>query len=195
MEKIQELTDKLYREGVEKGETEAARLVAGAREEAAGLVEKAQAEADDIVARARKKAQEEEAHTKAELKLAAGQALEALKSEVANLISSQMAAQAARGLASDKDFMGKLVLTMAKNWAAGGDMTVGTPDAEALTAYVKENARKMLDKGLKIEKVNGRAASFSIAPEDGAYRVDFGPEELAAYFKDFLRPKLVEMLF
>ena len=37
--KIQELTDKIYREGVEKGNEEAQRLISSAHEEAAKIVE------------------------------------------------------------------------------------------------------------------------------------------------------------
>ena len=43
--KIQELTDKIYREGVEKGNEEAQRLVSNAREEAAKIIEDARKEA------------------------------------------------------------------------------------------------------------------------------------------------------
>ena len=39
--KIQELTDKIYREGVEKGNEEARRLIANAQEEAKKIVEDA----------------------------------------------------------------------------------------------------------------------------------------------------------
>ena len=195
MEKIQELTEKLYREGVEKGEAEAARLVGEAREEAGKLLAGAREEADKLLAEARKKAKETEDNTRSELKLAAGQALEALKSEVTDMISARLASNAATELTAEKDFMGRFVVAMAGNWAADGGMTVSTPEADALTAYVRENAKKLLAGGLKIEKVAGRRASFSIAPADGGYRVDFGPEEFAAYFKDFLRPRLVEMLF
>ena len=39
--KIQELTDKIYREGVEKGNEEAQRLISSAHEEAAKIVEDA----------------------------------------------------------------------------------------------------------------------------------------------------------
>ena len=74
MEKIQELTDKLYREGVEKGEAEATRLVEAAREEAAKILAGAQEEADKILADTDKKSKDLENNTKAELKLAAGQA-------------------------------------------------------------------------------------------------------------------------
>ena len=39
--KIQELTDKIYREGVEKGNTEAQKLIANAQDEAKKIVEDA----------------------------------------------------------------------------------------------------------------------------------------------------------
>ena len=42
--KIQELTDKIYREGVEKGNEEAQRLIANAQEEAKKIIEDARKE-------------------------------------------------------------------------------------------------------------------------------------------------------
>ena len=56
--KIQELTEKIYREGVEKGNEEAQRLVSNAREEAAKILEEARKEAEAIVATAHKSAKE-----------------------------------------------------------------------------------------------------------------------------------------
>ena len=53
----------------------------------------------------------------------------------------------------------------------------------------------MLDKGVKIEQVNGIKTLFSVSPADGSYKVNFGEEEFMNYFKEFLRPQLVEMLF
>ena len=85
MEKIQELTDKLYREGVEKGNAEGMRLVEKAKAEADKLVADARKEADEIVDKARKQAQELEANTKSELKLYAGQALNALKASMSSM--------------------------------------------------------------------------------------------------------------
>ena len=52
--KIQELTDKIYREGVEKGNEEAQKLIAKAQEEAKRIIEDAHKEADSIVATAHK---------------------------------------------------------------------------------------------------------------------------------------------
>ena len=57
------------------------------------------------------------------------------------------------------------------------------------------NAKDLLDKGVKIEKVSGHEAAFSIIPADGSYKVSFGEDEFVAFFKEFLRPQLIEMLF
>ena len=189
MEKIQELTDKLYREGVEKGNAEGKRLVEKAEEEAAKLV------AEQIVDKAHREARELDANTKSELKLYAGQALSALKSEIVNVVSNKLVKDTVRDLTGNKDFMGSFMVAVARNWAAGEDMVISASDAEGLTAYFRTHAKDLLDKGVKIEAVNGKAAAFSVSPADGSYKVNFGEEEFEAYFKDFLRPKLIEMLF
>ena len=50
--KLKELTDRLYGEGLEKGRVEADRLVADAKEQAAKILADAQAEATRIVKQA-----------------------------------------------------------------------------------------------------------------------------------------------
>ena len=87
--KIQELTDKIYKEGVEKGNEEAARLIADAESQKAKLLADAEAEAKQIVAAAEKQAAELKKNTEAELKLFAAQSVEALKSEITNLITGE----------------------------------------------------------------------------------------------------------
>ena len=195
MEKIQELTDKIYREGVEKGEAEAKQLVEAAKVEAERILAEAKAKAEAVVTEAEKKAEELDAHTKSELRLYAGQALNALKTETVNVISDKLAGLAVRDLASMKDFPGKFVIAMAQNWQGDGAVAVSAADAEALKAYFAANAKALLEKGLKIEKVNGKTAGFTISPADGSYKVSFGDEEFSNYFKEFLRPQLIEMLF
>ena len=195
MEKIQELTDKLYREGVEKGTEDGNRLVEQAKRQADEIVTSARQQADEIVASARKQAEELDKNTRSELKLYAGQALNALKSEIVNVVSGVVTKKAASELTGNKDFMGRFMVALAKEWSAEGKVQISASDADTLTAYFKKNAKDLLDKGLKIKKVNGRDASFSIGPADGSYKVNFGEEEFEAYFKDFLRPKLNEMLF
>ena len=146
--KIQELTDKIYREGVEKGNTEAQKLIANAQDEAKKIVEDARKEAEAIVAASRKSADE---------------------------------------LA--------FIVALASKWSVNEPIVISTADADGLKKYFAAQAKALLDKGVKIEQVNGNKTLFTVSPADGSYKVNFGEEEFMNYFKEFLRPQLVEMLF
>ncbi len=193
--KIQELTDKIYREGVEKGNEEAQRLVSNAREEAAKILEEARKEAEAIIAAARKSATETAENTQSEIKLFAGQAVNALKTEIASLLTNQVVSKAVKDFVADKDYLNKFIVSLATQWTENEAIVISTADAEGLKKFFAANAKAVLDKGVKIEQVNGNKTLFSISPADGSYKVNFGEEEFENYFKDFLRPQLVEMLF
>ena len=98
-------------------------------------------------------------------------------------------------LFSDENFLHSLILAMAKNWLENEPVVISTQEAEKLNAYFLSEAKDLLDKGLKIEQVNGLKTSFSIAPADGSYKINFGEEEFVDYLKSFLRPRLLEVLF
>ena len=72
---------------------------------------------------------------------------------------------------------------------------ISTNDAEGLKAFFTAQAKDLLEKGVKIEQVNGLKTLFSVSPADGSYKVNFGEEEFINYLKDFLRPQLVDLLF
>ena len=195
MEKIQELTDKIRCEGVEKGQEEAAQIVAEAKQQAEKILADAKAQAEAISQKAKKDAAELDQNTKSELRLYTSQALNALKSEITNVVTERVVTQSVASLTSDKDFLGRFAVAIATEWAKNQEIVISTENAEALKAYFAREAKALLDKGVKIEKVNGHKTLFSVQPADGSYRVDFGKEELEAFFKDFLRPQLIEMLF
>lgn len=193
--KIQELTDKIYREGVEKGNEEAQKLIAKAQEEAKRIIEDAHKEADSIVATAHKSADELAENTKSELKLFAGQAVNALKSEIATLVTDNIVNADVKAFATNKDYLNAFIVALASKWSVNEPIVIFTADAEGLTKYFAAKAKDLLDKGVKIEQVNGIKTLFSVSPADGSYKVNFGEEEFMNYFKEFLRPQLVEMLF
>ena len=195
MEKIEELAEKLRREGIDKGQAEAEKIIAEAKQKAEKIVADARQQAEAISQQANKKAAELDANTKSELKLYMGQALNALKSEITNMVTDKVVAQNVNKLTDDPKFLGQLTVAMATEWVKQGDIVISSANADALKAYFAKEAKQLLDKGVKIEQVSGKAALFTIAPADGSYRVDFGKDELESYFKGFLRPQLIEMLF
>ena len=195
MEKIQELTEKIYREGVEKGQAEGARIIEQAQAEAAKIVADAKEQAAAIEAGAKKKAAELDANTKSELKLYTSQSLNALKSEIANILTDKIVSEAVGNLAADKNFLGQFAVALASKWTENEPIVISSSEADSLKAYFQAEAANLLNKGVTINKVSGKDALFTIAPADGSYKVNFGTEEFESYFKNFLRPQLVEMLF
>ncbi len=193
--KIQALTDKIYHEGVEKGNIEAQKLIAAAQEESSKILENAQKEADVILAAAQKSAEELAENTKSELKLFANQALNALKSEISTLLCNKIVDADIKKFAGDKDYLNAFIVALASKWSAEEPIVISTADAAKLKQYFMTKAKDLLDKGVKIEQVNGIKSLFTISPADGSYKLNFGEEELENYFKAFLRPQLVEMLF
>ena len=192
--KIQELTEKIYAEGVEKGNVEAVRIVDEAKVQAAEIVKKAKAEAEAIVAAAEKKAVELGENSRSEIKLYGAQAVAALKSDAADIITDAVVKAAVKeALAGDT--VKALLVKIAERWSANEQLVISTSEAEQLKAYFAKNAKALLDKGVTIEQVNGKKAQFSIAPADGSYKVNFGEGEFEAFFKAFLRPQMVELLF
>lgn len=192
--KIQELTEKIFNEGVEKGKSEATRLIEEAQKRAEAIVNEARENAAAIVAQAQKDAEEINNNTRSELRLFGAQAVGALKSETANIVTDTIVKSAVKeALAGDA--LKNILVKIAERWSADEPLVISTSEAEELKAYFAAKAKGLLDKGVKIEQVNGLKTSFSIAPADGSYKVNFGEAEFEAFLKSFLRPQIVELLF
>lgn len=195
MDKIQELTSKLYEEGVKKGNAEAEKIIAEANKKEKQILDDANSKAQQIIDAAKKKSTEVNNNAESELKLYASQALEGLKTEVTNIITEQLATSGVKAAVNDKEFMQKLITSLMQNWAEKQTMVVGVENKDELENYIKANAKSLLDNKLKIESVNGIKTGFVIAPEDGTYKVNFGEDEFIEYFKEFLRPQIQQLLF
>ena len=193
--KLEEITQKIYAEGVEKGNAQAEQIVDKAKAEAAAIVENAQKEAASILAQAQNKAAELDKNTRSELSLYAEQSVNAIKTAITDLINGTIVTDNIQAATADAAFMQQVILKMTEQMAQSGDVTIDAKDAESLRAYFAKNAKALLDKGVTIREVKGQKTDFQIQPANGGYKLAFGEQELVAYFKEFLRPQLIEMLF
>jgi len=193
--KLQELTDKIYAEGIEKANTEAAEIISKAKKEAEKIKSDSQIQAEKKVQDAEAKAEELMKNTQAELKLFAQQSVNALKTEITNLISGEIVSDSIKAAATDQAFMQKMLLKLVEELADKQEVTIEAKDAKALEDYFMANAKSVLNKKINIKEANNVKADFTVIPAEGGYKLTFGEEEFIAYFKAFLRPKLVKMLF
>ncbi len=195
--RLQELTDKIYQEGVEKGNEEAAKIVQSAKDEAAQLIAKAQKEAEQIVADAKKASEELAKNTQSELQITGKQMVDAVKQEIAAIVNNEIATSSVKPAVTDPKFIQEMVKAALGNWAKDNDVKVviSEKDEAGIEKFITSSLKGMFDKGITIEKVNGVTAGFQVGPADGSYKVSFTDEDFVAFFKDYIRPRLAKLLF
>ncbi len=83
-------------------------------------------------------------NTKSELKLFAGQAVNALKSEVATMVTDKLVTTSVKDFAQDKDYLNAFIVALASKWSVDEPIVISTADAESLKKYFAAHAK---DKG------------------------------------------------
>ena len=131
--KLQDLTDKLYNEGLSKGKQEGEELLAKAKVQAEDIITKAQAEAERIVAAAQKQAEEIKTKTASDVKMAASQSIAATKKDIETLIVGKMTGEAVKKALSSADFVKELIKAVAEKFTTEGPVDLNLVLPESLT--------------------------------------------------------------
>ncbi len=199
--KLQELTRKLYDEGLEKGRADADKLVSEARDEARKIVSEAEAQAAEIVRKAQTKAEDVEKNTLTEISLAGRQAVSKIKSEIASLIVAKSIGEGVKAAALDAAFIREMLVSVAKNWngADSGKVELQAllpEDARAkLDAAFTKSAKTLLDAGIEVGWSKEVKTGFKVGAKDGGYYISFTDADLEALLGEYLRDKVYQLLF
>jgi V/A-type H+-transporting ATPase subunit E len=197
---VEQLAEKIYREGIDKAKQEQQAILDGARKEAASIVESAKKEAESIVECADKETKQTRERLLAEIEAATSQAVSVLKQRIADLLSESALSPAVQGAMSDTRFIQSLILEIASRWAPSDmrlDLTVALPAErrEELEAFFKTQASGFLSRGMTVDFRPRMDGGFTIGPKDGSFRISFGEKDLVQFFKSFFREKTKAMLF
>jgi V/A-type H+/Na+-transporting ATPase subunit E len=197
--KIQQLTETIYNEGVQKAKEEAEAILKEAREKAAGIEKDAQKEAEKKVADAEGKAQELKKQVDSEIKMTLNQAVSAIKQEITSLITMKVIQPSVKELFSDNDYLKKLISSVVKGWMEkeSFDVKVILPEQERnqLEGFFKNNLADEMNKGLEVSFAQNMKSGFKIGPSDGSYLISFTDEDFTNFLKAYLRPKTSQLLF
>ncbi len=197
--KLQQLTDKLYQEGLEKGRAEAESLVAEAEARAAKIVAEAEARAAKIAADAERKAEDVEKNAMTEIALAGKQAVAKIKSEIETLIVAKVTAEGIKSANLDPAFIKDMLLAVAANWNNGAkaDLKALLPEAKKaeLGAAFDSAAKALLAEGVEVGFSNDVKSGFKVGEKNGGYYISFSDESFEALLGGYLREKAAELLF
>ena len=197
--KLQELTDKLYNEGLSKGKQEGEELLAKAKVQADDIITKAQAEAERILAAAQKQAEEIKTKTASDVKMAASQSIAATKKDIETLIVGKMTGEAVKKALSSADFIKELIQAVAVKFTTDGpvDLNLVLPESlkNDLEPFATKELAKILGAGVEASFSKKVAGGFQIGPKDGGYFVSFTEETFNQLISEYLRPATKKLLF
>lgn len=198
-DKLQELTDRLYNEGLSKGREEGEVLLARARKEADEIVSKAKSEAEEIVSSARKSASELKSKAESDIKMASAQSLQATRQDIENLLVKSVVDAKADKALKDPDFIKEIIRSVAGKFSAseGVEISLLLPASmkKDLEDWVKGELSKTLSKGVKAEFSKKIAGGFSIGPKDGSWFIDLSDDTFKSLIAEYLRPVTRKLLF
>ena len=199
MDKLQELTQRLYDEGLAKGKEEGEALLRKAGAEAEAIVKKAQEEAEAILAKARKEAEDFKVKVEGDVKMAAQQSLQATRSDIENLVVAKTVDTTVDKALSNEDYLKGIITAVAQKFSADepADLSLVLPESlkAALEPFVKNELGKLLGKGVDATFSKKVAGGFKIGPKDGGYFVSLTDDTFKELIGSYLRPVTKKLLF
>ncbi|MDR2653406.1 MAG: hypothetical protein LBC68_14060 [Prevotellaceae bacterium] len=200
--KLQELTEKLYKEGLSKGQSEAEELLANAKAEAKKIVDDARQQAESIIDNANKTAAETKKNADAEILMVSRQVIAQIKQSVETLITAKALAPVTNASMNDVAFVQTLIKTAIANFK------VDSQDGAELSVLLPESQQKEFEKFINdsaIQQLNGGKTEFTfskniksgfrIASKDNGYYISFTEQDFFNLFSEYVRPKMRQLLF
>lgn len=200
-DKLQELTDRLYHEGLSKGKQEGEELLQKARTEAERIVAEAKAEAARIIAQANKEAEELKTKVNADVKMAATQSIAVTKQEIEKMVVTRAAEQGVKANMGNAAFVKELIASVVKAFnpqnASPVDLNLILPDSlkAEIEPFVKNEIASQFKGEVKVDYSKKMNGGFAVAPKDGGYMLQFTDDEFTSLIANYLRPATKKILF
>lgn len=197
--KLQELTDKLYNEGLSKGREEGEALLAKAKSQAADIVAEAEKKAAEIMTKAEKEAEAYKVKVAGDLKIAASQSVQATRKDIEELVVFKMTGAATEKALSDEAFVKEVIKAVAEKFNAetAMDLNLVLPETlkSSLEPFVKNELSSILKGQVNASFSKKIAGGFTIGPKDGSYFISLTDETFKELISEYLRPATRKLLF
>ena len=200
-DKLQELTDRLYNEGLSKGKQEGEAMVQQARAEADTIIANAKAEAEKIIAQANKEAEELKTKVAADVKMAATQSISVTKQEIEKMVVTNTAAQGVKANMGNAEFVKELITSVVKAFNPDNaspvalDLIVPEELKAQLEPFVNNEIASQFKGEVTVESSKKMNGGFKVAPKDGGYVLQFTDDEFTQLIANYLRPATKKILF
>ena len=194
---LQELIDKIKKDGVVTAEAEAAKIVEASEKKAEGIIADAQAKAAEIIKNAKAETERMEKASEEAIIQAGRNMLLSFKDSLIGELDGLIKAETEK--AESKDVLTKLIPETVKVWAKNADASelsvlLSEKDLKILESALTSELKAEVSKGLEIKPDKTLSAGFRIGVKNGAAYYDYSADSLAEMFAAYLNPKVAALL-
>lgn len=194
---LQELIDKIKKDGVTAAEDEAKKIIAASEEKADSIVADAQAKAAEIIKNAKLETERMEKSSEEAIVQAGRNMLLSFKDSLVGELEGLVQAETEKALS--KDVLAKLIPETVKAWSKNTDASqlsvlLAEKDLKALEDAFTSELKAEIAKGMEIKPDKTLSAGFRIGINNGAAYYDYSAESLAEMFAAYLNPKVAGLL-
>ena len=194
---LQELIDKIKKDGVAAAEKESAKIIEASEKKAEAIIADAQKKAAEIIKSAKSETEKMEKASEEAIVQAGRNLLLSFKDSLVAELDGLI--QDGTEKAVSKDVLAKLVPETVKAWAKNSDASelsvlLSEKDLKALETSLKSALKAEIMKGLEIKPDKTLTAGFRIGVKNGAAFYDYSAESLSEMFAAYLNPKVAALM-
>lgn len=194
---LQELIDKIKKDGVATAEKEAAKIIADAEKKAETIIADAQAKAAEIIKNSKNETERMEKASEEAIVQAGRNMLLSFKDSLVKELDGLIQTETAKS--ESADVLAKLIPETVKAWAKNADASelsvlLSEKDLKSLEKGLTAELKSEISKGLEIKPDKTLTAGFRIGVKNGAAFYDYSAESLAEMFAAYLNPKVADLM-
>lgn len=194
---VEELIDRIKKDGVDAAENSASEIISQAEKEAEKIISNAKAEAEKILKQAKEENARMEKASEDAIKQAGRNLLLAFRDSITKELSALVSDEVSKTYS--KDMLSKLIPEVIKEWAkntSAEDVSVvlNEKDLAEVESGLKAALKAEIAKGLTLKADNSISNGFRIGVKDGAAFYDYSAEAVAELFSAYLNPKVSALM-
>ncbi len=194
---LQELIDKIKKDGVASAEAEAAKIVEASEKKAESIIADAQEKAAEIIKNVKAETERMEKASQEAIVQAGRNMLLSFKDSLIGELDGLIKADTEK--AESKDLLAKLIPETVKAWAKNADASelsvlLSEKDLKDLEKSLISELKAEIEKGLEIKPDKTLSAGFRIGVKNGAAYYDYSADALAEMFAAYLNPKVAALI-
>lgn len=197
-QQIQELIEKIKKEGVQAADEKARHIEGQANLDAQRILAEANGQAKQIIAAANAEARRVQESTQMALKQAARDTLLALRQEIETMLGKIV--QAETGAALSAEHLAEILTDMIKKFfdaqtAPGGIVVSLNPgDLKALEEHFIAKLQKQIKNAIRLQPADDLAKGFTISFDGGKSCYDFSDASLAQFLSTYLNARVAALV-